>query len=35
MDQYRKAILERRAKKELEISDEDISITEVDTSEEE
>lgn len=35
MDQSRKKILERRAKKELEISDEDISITEVDTSEEE
>ncbi len=36
MDQSRKVILERRAKKELEISDEDIiSITEDDTSEEE
>ena len=35
MDQSRKKILERRAKRELEISDEDITITEVDTSEEE
>lgn len=36
MDQSRKTILERRAKKELEIEEEDISITEIEeTSEEE
>ena len=35
MEQSRKAILERRAKKELEIEEEDISITEIEEASEE